>query len=89
MTLSYRASVRTRQTNSMTNSIRFKYHAGAIPFTAYHYTNSAFRNINTNTLVDSNNTRIIPASNFNIKPLNQIHYSLFGLTRELAIDLNR
>jgi hypothetical protein len=40
-----------------------------------------------NTLVDSNNTRIIPSSHFDIKPLNQIHCSLFGLTRELAIAL--
>jgi hypothetical protein len=51
-----------------------------------HYTNSAFNNTNTNTLVvDSNNTRIISPSHFNIKPLNQIHCSLFGITRALAI----
>jgi hypothetical protein len=62
----------------------------AHPFTASNFTNSsAFSNTNiTNTLVDINNTRIIPSSHFIIKPLNQIHYSLFGLTRVLAIDLN-
>jgi hypothetical protein len=63
-----------RQTNGIYST---KEHARFIPA---HYTNSALNNTNTNTLVvDSNNTRI------NIKPLNQIHCSLYGLTRALAI----
>jgi hypothetical protein len=50
-----------------------------------HYTNSAFNNETIQNTLDIKNTRIIPSSHFNIKPLNQIHCSLFGLSRALAI----
>jgi hypothetical protein len=51
-----------------------------------HYTNSAFINETIQNTLDSNKIRRInPSSHFNIKPLNQIHCSLFGLTRALAI----
>jgi hypothetical protein len=73
------------QTDRLTVSIQTEEHAYVIPFTlTAHYTNSAFNSTNT-LVVDSNNTRIIPSSHFNIRPLNQIHCSLFGLTRALAI----
>jgi hypothetical protein len=41
-----------------------------------------------NTLDSNKIRRINPSSHFNIKPLNQIHSSLFGITRALAIHLN-
>ena len=84
--LSYRARAR-KQTNG-------------IPFKSIHSNQSMrmpcqqriqmqLQITNTNTLlVDSNNKRIIPSSHFNVKPLNQIHCSLFGITRALAIHLN-
>jgi hypothetical protein len=66
-----------RQTNGIQPT---KEHARDI-----HYTNSAFNNETIQNTLDSNNTRIIPSSHFNIQPFNQIHCSLFGLTRALAI----